>query len=344
MKPPTSKFTLLTRDQFRESVFKRDNHQCVVCKLPAKDAHHIIERRLWTNGGYFIENGASLCEECHLKAESTEISCETLRELIGITSFPVPDHLYRDQNYDKWGNPILPNGMRLKGELFNDASVQSIIAPMLHVFTNRVKYPRTYHLPWSPGLTKDDRVMESLNGLISAPEVVVTVKMDGENTTMYNDYLHARSIEYDPHPSRSWIKALHGRIAHDIPAGWRVCGENLYAKHSIHYQNLEDYFQVFSIWNEHNVCLSCKYTNDWAELLGLKVVPVIYQGVFDEKLIKSLYTKDHNGDECEGYVVRTTDSFHYREFRFVAGKYVRANHVQTHNFWRNQMVVPNKVK
>jgi 5-methylcytosine-specific restriction endonuclease McrA len=32
---------LLTRDDFRESVFKRDGHKCVICKAPGVDAHHI---------------------------------------------------------------------------------------------------------------------------------------------------------------------------------------------------------------------------------------------------------------------------------------------------------------
>ena len=35
---------LLTRDQFREAVFARDNHKCVFCHQPAVDAHHILER------------------------------------------------------------------------------------------------------------------------------------------------------------------------------------------------------------------------------------------------------------------------------------------------------------
>lgn len=315
-----------------------------MCKQPSKDAHHILERRLWTDYGYYLENGASLCSACHLKAESTEISCNTLRELIGITKFPIPEHLYKDQEYDKWGNPILPNGMRLKGELFNDSSVQSIISPFLNLFSDKVKYPRSYHLPWSPGLTKDDRVMGDLSKLISTPEVVVTVKMDGENTTMYSNYLHARSIEYSSHGSRSWVKSLHAKIAHDIPKGWRVCGENLFAKHSIQYNNLSDYFQVFSIWNENNICLSWKETCDWAELLELKTVPVLFQGTYDEKLIKGLYTGIFDNDECEGYVVRTADSFHYKDFRYYLGKYVRANHVASHGHWQRQQITPNTIK
>ena len=43
--------------------------------------------------------------------------------------------------------------------------------------TDRVKYPRTMHLPWSPGLQNDDRVIKSLDRLIGRT-VVVTEKMD----------------------------------------------------------------------------------------------------------------------------------------------------------------------
>ena len=342
-------FKLLTRDQFREGVFKRDNHKCVVCGAPAIDAHHIIERRLFgqTNGGYYLENGASVCETHHLEAEATTLSCDELRRLIGITKFPLPEHMYPDQPYDKWGNPILPNGMRLKGELFDDASVQKVIAPVLSLFTNRVKYPRTYHFAWSPGVTDDDRVLTDLSIFDSLGKengVVVTLKMDGENTTMYSDYLHARSIEYEAHPSRSWVKAVHGRMGHDIPEGWRVCGENLYAKHSIKYENLNDYFQVFSIWNDKNFCLSWDDTELYAELLGLRVVPVLYRGPWDEKIVRALHQEFRDGDPCEGYVVRLQESFHYRDFRRCVGKYVRASHVTTHGHWMRSKLEMNKVK
>ena len=38
---------LLSIDKFRERVFKRDNYKCIICKDAAKNAHHIIERRLF---------------------------------------------------------------------------------------------------------------------------------------------------------------------------------------------------------------------------------------------------------------------------------------------------------
>jgi len=337
-------YKLLNRDSFRKQVFERDNNKCIFCDKQAKDAHHIIERRLWPGGGYYLENGASLCEEHHLKAESTQISCNDIREKLGIKKFPIPPHLYSDQEYDKWGNPILSNGLRLKGELFEDESVQKIIKPVLNLFVDHIKYPRTYHLPWSPGLTKDDRQMSNISTLENADSVVVTVKMDGECTTMYNDYIHARSIDYNPHPSRSWVKSIQNKISFDIPKGWRVCGENLFAKHSISYENLDDYFLVFSIWNDKNICLSWEETKEWCELLGLKHVPVIYEGKWYNNLINSLYNEFHNNDECEGYVIRVSDSFPYKDFRNCVGKYVRKNHVQTHGHWMRSKLIKNKIR
>lgn len=37
----------LTREEFKQQVFERDEHCCVVCGKPAVDAHHILERRLF---------------------------------------------------------------------------------------------------------------------------------------------------------------------------------------------------------------------------------------------------------------------------------------------------------
>ncbi len=187
--------------------------------------------------------------------------------------------------------------------------------------------------------------MTDLSMLKCAEKVIVSIKFDGENTSMYNDYIHARSRDYAPHPSRSWIKSLHARIAPDIPVGWRVCGENLYAKHSIKYENLTNYFQVFSIWNEKNICLSWNDTVEWASLLGLQTVPILYVGPWNEKKIKGLYTKELNGDPCEGYVVRVSQEFHYKEFKNCVGKFVRANHVnQNNHHWMHEVIIKNELK
>lgn len=341
----STKHTLLTRDVFRESTFARDNYTCVFCDKPAVDAHHILERRLWPDGGYYLNNGASVCADHHIECENTKISVEDVRIACGITKIIVPPHLYDDHQYDKWGNPVLPNGQRLKGELFYDESVQKILKQggVLDLFTNQVKYPRTHHLPWSQGVNDDDRVIDNLDAF-RGKRVIVTVKMDGENTSMYNDYIHARSIDGRSHPSRDWVKQFWSGISADIPEGWRVCGENLYAKHSIHYTDLTTYFMGFSIWDDRNTCLSWDDTIEYFNVLGVTPVPVLYDGIFDEDTIKRLWT-EKNWEQCEGYVVRVAEAFNYSEFRFKAAKFVRKGHVQTVKHWMyGQLVEKNLLK
>jgi len=323
---------LLSRDEFREEIFQRDHYTCVLCDKSAIDAHHILERRLFSDGGYYLENGASLCSDHHLQCEMTTISVEELRIACGITKIIIPPHLYDDQIYDKWGNPILHNGRRLIGELFYDESVQKILqkGDVLCLFDKYVKYPRTYHLPWSPGVTKDDRVISNLS-IFDDMEVVVTLKMDGENSTLYNDYLHARSIDGRNHVSRNWLKNFHSEFSFNIPSGWRVCGENVWAKHSIKYDNLRSYFYCFSIWDDKNRCLSWDDTIEWISLLDLISVEVIYRGIFDRDLIEEAFEPYKFSNE--GYVVRNAHSFSYFDFRNNVGKWVRKNHVSERRHW-----------
>ena len=340
----------LTRDAFREAGLARDGGKCVFCKAQATEVHHLIERRLFgASGGYFLDNGISVCNPCHIKCEKTLISVEEGRAAAGITKIVVPEHMYADHLIDKWGNPILPNGMRLKGELFDDPSVQKILGEggVLGLFTNHVKYSRTLHLPWSPSAhNKDERIIEDMSQFVGK-RIIVTAKLDGENTSMYSDGIHARSLDFSPHESRNLIKKLHSELAWQIPERWRIVGENLYAKHSIHYKNLESYFYLFSVWNERNECLSWDETVEWAALLDLKTVPVLFDGIYNEqseKMLKSLVPKNFDGDDCEGYVLRLADSFHYKDFRKYVGKWVRKDHVQTHAFWRTAKVIPNILK
>lgn len=337
---------LLTRDEFRNSVFERDDFKCVICSEDGQDVHHILERRLFEDGGYYINNGATLCGPHHIDAEKTILTCEEIRKACNIESIVLPEHLYPDQVYDKWGNIIQQNGSRLKGELFFDESVQKILKDVLGCFTNYVKYPRTYHLSFSHVL-KDDKSLKDFSNFIDK-EICITVKMDGENTTGYSDgYVHARSIDSKHHPSRSWVKNYLPKVLYDLPEGWRICGENLYAKHSIKYNNLKSYFYVFSIWNEKNVCLSLKDTLDWCELLGLNYVPILYQGSFDEKIVKEIYSENFKDDECEGFVCRNVCEFSYGDFRKNVGKFVSKKFSDrlktTRHHWIKKEIEVNKL-
>lgn len=206
------------------------------------------------------------------------------------------------------------------------------------------KYPRTFHVPWSQTVTDDDKKLSNMDHF-EGQQVVVTEKMDGENTTIYhNGYVHARSLSSDYHPSRTWVKQLAAKIAFQIPKNWRLCGENMFAKHSLAYNDLPGYFLLFAIYDENNTCLSWEDTVSYANLLQIPLVPSIYQGIYDqEKIIDAYKGQSIYGKEAEGYVIRLQSSFDYQDFKTSVAKMVRENHVQTNKHWSQQSIVKNQL-
>jgi hypothetical protein len=203
----------------------------------------------------------------------------------------------------------------------------------------KYKYPKTKHLHWSNSIANDDKILKSIDHFIGK-EIIMTEKMDGENTTCAKEYIHARSLDSVDHPSRHWLKGFWSTFNYEIPEGWRICGENLYAEHSIHYNSLESYFEVFSIWDENNKCLSWDDTVEWCKLLGLSHVPVIWRGIFDEQFLRN-YTFDT--EKQEGYVIRLASDFDFKDFSKSVAKFVRPGHVTTDDHWMNKKIVPNEL-
>ena len=206
----------------------------------------------------------------------------------------------------------------------------------------KFKYKTTLHLPFSQGVSRDDKILKSVSHFVGK-RVVVTEKMDGENTSMYSDYIHARSVDGNHHPSRDWVKGYWGTVKDDIPFGWRICAENMYARHSIYYPNLKSYLYGLSVWDETNTCLAWDDTVEWFKLLGIVHPTVLFDGLFDEKIVKDLW-KDEYKDTMEGYVMRVADTFSYEDFSDNVAKFVRLGHVQTDSHWMHAEIVPNGLK
>lgn len=186
----------------------------------------------------------------------------------------------------------------------------------------RNKFPSIPHLPWSSGVSKDDISINNCS-VFDGKEVVVSLKMDGENTTAWwNGHIHARSPDSGYHPSRTWCKSFLSSVVQNLPKGWRICGENMYAEHTIHYSNLKSYFYAFAIFDNNNTCLSIDEFIDWCELLNIIHTPILYRGIWNEKLIRSLYSKYYDENKMEGYVVRISDSFNWNNFAFFTAKFV----------------------
>jgi hypothetical protein len=160
---------------------------------------------------------------------------------------------------------------------------------------------------------------------------------------MYCDHIHARSVDSGGHESRDWVKRFHAQMKHEIPAGFRICGENLYARHSIFYDSLPSYFLVFAVFDG-DTCLSWDETVEWCGLLSLEHVPLLYRGPLDWAAIKACWTgKSAFGPEQEGYVMRNAGRFSIDKFKENTAKYVRPDHVATDEHWMERKVEPNRL-
>ena len=207
----------------------------------------------------------------------------------------------------------------------------------------KIKYPRSYHLTYSEKLSSDDK-KNSNEYHFDNKEVVVSLKMDGECTTIYNNFSHARSLDSKiDSEDRRWIESFREfKIKGNIPEEYRICGENLFYRHTCQYDDLEDMFYTFSIWDGDN-CLSWEETINWCFLLGIKHVPVIYQGIYDKDLILKTFN-DLKTDNTEGFVVRLSSSFNIDNFKYSLNKYVRSTFTIPSNHWRYSKKVLNKLK
>jgi hypothetical protein len=218
------------------------------------------------------------------------------------------------------------------------------------------------NFPWSQSNSSDDVWWEE-SSWFDGKLVVVTEKMDGEGTTIYPDgHVQARSVDSAHHPSRSLVKQQAATFAYEIPQGWRICGENLFAFHSIFYTDLPAFFLAYGIYDEENYCLAWDDVEELCRMLKIETVPVIYRGIWDEKKIREAWTgkgryptygtqakdpsfpDDFAVCEAEGYVVRLAEKFHYDSFFQSCAKYVRANHVQTDEHWMRREVIQNLLR
>lgn len=207
-----------------------------------------------------------------------------------------------------------------------------------------MKYPRTYHLPWSPGATSDDKILKSgWFDNYKGKEVIFTEKLDGENTCMTFNNVYARSHGA---PTRSpWSRnlwdpqeGLYWKVMNAIGPNEEVFGENLYGEHSIHYDRLPAYWHMFAV-NDGEKWYSWDEVVEFSEMLDVYHVPLIWRTVVNsedevQKIVENMMKMPSAyGDKKEGIVMRLADSFSIEEFPKCVCKYVRANHVQTDEHW-----------
>lgn len=379
-----------SRLSFRDQCVDRDGGECIVpwCDKPVTvdpdgpgEVHHIIERELWQDGGYVPKNGASVCNHHHQLAERNEIPPQSFwRWIVNGSStdgtyIPLPRDTARGTHrstdsgtvgvwaesenaavyaVDKWGEPF---DTPPHGELREYA-----------------KYPSTRHLLplyWESTrgtaeeqTGRDDTGLTDVSSFTEIP-LVATTKMDGSNTMLVADAdepVRARNGREADHESFDLLKQDYWDrgVIDVLPEHLQVFGENMYAKHSIHYgcegccdernrgPAVDDVFLVFGVYDTRfDLWLSWPEVESVAEKIGFSTPTTREYDPLNEiefrKLIGDLAEKAVDGGH-EGIVVRSKFPFHYGQFPRKVGKYVRPNHVQTDEHWSHGQATENVIR
>ncbi len=211
------------------------------------------------------------------------------------------------------------------------------------------KYGRTYHYPFSPGTTSDDRInKEYWQDLRLIDSLIHTEKLDGENNCLNKYGVFARS--HAAPTVSAWTRQIRQRWQHikndlgDI----ELFGENLYATHSIEYHGLEQDFYLFAVRRK-EMWLSWEEVMFYAELFDFACVPEVTlnnQGQTEAEYRHAVIEQAggagrfaphdvHSGLPCaqEGIVTRNAAEFPVTHFSHNVFKYVRKNHVKTDRHW-----------
>jgi len=210
------------------------------------------------------------------------------------------------------------------------------------------KYGRTYHYPFSPGTTSDDRInYDYWLDVKKTDSIVHTEKLDGENNCLSRYGVFARS--HAAPTVSAWTKEIRQRwelLKNDL-GDIEIFGENLYAIHSIEYRKLEHHYFVFAV-RSGDKWLSWEEVKFYANLFDFPVVPQLDiikpedERSFREEVLSFVQQPSEldsfdilSQQPCtrEGIVSRNAGEYSTEDFAHHVFKYVRKGHVKTDEHW-----------
>lgn len=248
-----------------------------------------------------------------------------------------------------------------------------------------VKYPRTQHLEGSRLQAGDEDLSQVPFSSILARHIVIEEKIDGANSAISFDgegklllqsrghYLDGGYRERHYNLMKQWANENCERFFEVLGSRYIMYGEWMYAKHTVFYDALPDYFMEFDIYDrERGVFLSTPERRRLTDRIGIiSSVPVLGEGSFRSKESILAYIGPSNfitdrhiealreisarlsldverqcretdpGNTMEGLYIKVEEDGIVKERL----KYVRASFLQhvmeSQSHWQSRPIVPN---
>lgn len=248
-----------------------------------------------------------------------------------------------------------------------------------------IKYPRTPHLEGSRLQKGDEDLSQIPFKIIKDKYIVIEEKVDGANTGI--SFIDGQLIlqsrghiltggyrERHYNLFKQWANNYQCELYEVLGERYIMYGEWLYAKHSIYYDNLPNYFLEFDIYDkERKVFLSTDKRRELTKDLDVYSVPVLATGKFsklDDVLMflgNSNYITENHRENLKTEAIKLNQDVDrvFRETENTASmeglyikveengevidrmKYVRYSFLQTveesNTHWLDRTIIPNKL-
>jgi hypothetical protein len=217
------------------------------------------------------------------------------------------------------------------------------------------KFPSTPHLAMTDGVDiRQDKVLsESERRVFLRQELVVEEKIDGANLGLSFDpegEIRAQNRgAYLTLPGKGQWKKLDAWLAPRtdllfslLSDRFILFGEWCYARHSILYERLPDWFVGFDVYDRSaQQFLACSPRNELLQKAGIVRAPMLASGRFTHAEIKNmLVLSKFSSQPAEGLYLRAD----MNEWLAGRAKFVRPAFVQSlEQHWSRSSLIPNKL-
>ncbi len=218
------------------------------------------------------------------------------------------------------------------------------------------KFPSTPHLSIPEGLeVRDEKILSEFErDAFLQHELVVEEKVDGANLGISFDVdgnIRAQNRgSYLSFPEAGqwkklgeWLGPRTNSLFDHLTDRYILFGEWCYARHSVPYDRLPDWFLGFDIYDK-QVCrfLSCNRRDEFLQKMSIAQVPRIARGHFTLRDVSKLLSQSELGSQpAEGLYLR-----HDQDEQLVQrAKLVRPAFIQSiGQHWSNSEIEPNRLQ
>jgi ATP-dependent RNA circularization protein (DNA/RNA ligase family) len=219
------------------------------------------------------------------------------------------------------------------------------------------RFPHTPHLAWlGEGSAREDKVFSPAErtAFLEKP-VSIEEKVDGANIGISLSPAGEIRVQNRgqyiqlPSPGQfgrlpSWLAVNSANLIEALGQNLILFGEWCTARHTVAYEELPDWFLAFDVYDrEEEVFWSTRRRNELAALIGVPVVPSLFEGRASFEQIKALVMNESSrlgGRKLEGVVIRQQS----QERLLDRAKLVHPEFTQSiTEHWKNRRIEWNKL-